>query len=99
MGLVIWSITHAPGADGQSGCLRVWLAAAPAPCYHTALVVNRSLRSVDHTPSVLLSQMGVMFAVYLVDRHQVCSATEWSGFFHIPPDLVVKPQPLEIEKA
>ncbi len=83
MGLVRGSITPAPGADGQSGCLRFWLAAAPAPCYHTALVVHRSLCSADHTSSVLLSQMGVMFAVYLVDHHQVFSATEWSGFFRL----------------
>ncbi len=55
------------------------------PCPHapSGAVVNHSLRSADHTSSVLLSQMGVMFAVYLVDHHQVFSATEWSGFFRL----------------
>jgi hypothetical protein len=44
MGIVIWSIAHAPGADGQSSCPRFRLAVALFPCSHTALVVNHSLR-------------------------------------------------------
>jgi len=37
-GHVLWSITHAPGADGQSECLHFRLAAASSLCSHGPIV-------------------------------------------------------------
>ncbi len=81
MGLVRGSITHASGADGQSGCLRVWLAATSAPCYTLRLSSIGPFAPLTTHRRFCCLQMGRTFAVYLVDRHQVCSATEWSGCF------------------
>src|SRR5713101_7143986 len=83
MGLVRGSITHASGADGQSGCLRVWLAATSAPCYTLRLSSTGPFAPLTPHRRFCCLQMGRTVAVSLVDRHRVFSVAKCSGFFRI----------------